>query len=124
MKSNALKKLGLLSMLPILLLMTACAGMPTVTLLPGAATGSANVPDGGPVVKAFVCSEIAVVHSHLGKVTAAYAPDLQKADVLAALDRTDWFDYLHRLTGDTNDTIKANALNNAVLDALCGPPKP
>lgn len=60
------------------------------------------------------------MHFHLGKITPDGKPDLTKADVLAALDRPDWEPYLHRLTGDTTDTIVANKLNNATIEALCG----
>lgn len=60
-----------------------------------------------------------MVTRHLGKITADGKPDISKQDVLAGLDRPDWLPWLHRVFGDTTDTLAANQANNEVWHRLC-----
>lgn len=115
--SQKSRRLIALAMLPLIMLALTACGSLTWTPLPGGATAS---PDGGPVIHAYVCTEIKVVHYHDGKITPDGKPDLKPEDVAAVMAKPDWFDQLHHIVGDTSDTILSSKLNNAVLNALCG----
>ncbi len=56
---------------------------------------------------------------HAGKITADGKPDISKGDVLTRLALPDWLAQLHRLFGDTDDTLAATKVNNAALRAIC-----
>lgn len=112
----------------LLALLTACATPDGVTLPPVAATVSAEAAttaadDGTKLdLRPLACSEFKLVIGHAGKITADGKDDVHLPDVQAALALPDWGAQeaqLRRLFGDTSDTLKANAENNASWRALC-----
>ena len=105
------------------LTLTACAGlMPTVP--PAAATVSLSQDGGQPIdLRPFGCSEFKVVTRHLGKITPDGKPDISQQDVLDRLKLPDWLPQLHRLFGDTDETLGAAQVNNDVWHRLCDTPR-
>jgi hypothetical protein len=103
------------------LILTACGALPPTP--PPAATASLSQDGGQPLdLRPYSCSEFKVVPRHLGKITADGKPDISKQDVLDGLGRPDWLPWLHRVFGDTDETLAANQVNNAAWEKLCGAP--
>lgn len=119
-KSTRPPRLAATLLLTSLLILTGCA-LPTLTWPPATPPAS---PDGGPPIRAYVCSEIRIVPWHGGKIDPAGNDALTQKDVQDALAQgSGWEDQVRRLAGDTTSTIAAIKLNNAVLHALCDSPK-
>jgi hypothetical protein len=105
-------------MLGSLLIMAACGTAPLTLQLPVVATASPDATK--PALRPLICDEVQVILPHFGKVKPdGHTPDLTQQDVLDALKSRDWFDQLHHLVGDTDDTIFRVNHNDAGIAAEC-----